>query len=57
LLDGFLVEAYNLTVEEARTIGLDENEIMEYLNSDLVSNEELGQLAGTLGIEYFDEVG
>jgi hypothetical protein len=50
------IEAYDITVEEARTIVLDENEIITYLNSDLVSNEELGQLAGTLGIEYFDEV-
>ena len=51
------IEAYNITVEEARNIGLDENEIIAYLNSDLVSSEELNQLTGTLGIECFDEVG
>jgi hypothetical protein len=50
------IEAYNITVAEARTIGMDENEIIAYLNSELMSNEELDQLAGTLGIEYFDEV-
>jgi hypothetical protein len=50
------IEAYNITDAEARTIGMDENEIIAYLNSELMSNEELDQLAGTLGIEYFDEV-
>jgi hypothetical protein len=48
------IEAYNITVAEAKTIGLSENEIIDYLNSELVSDEELKQLAGTLGIEYFD---
>lgn len=48
------IEAYNITVEEAKTIGVSENEIIDYLNSELVNNEELKQLAGTLGIEYFD---
>jgi hypothetical protein len=51
------IEAYNITVAEARNIGLDENEIIAYLNSDLLSNEELGQLAGTLGVECFIGVG
>ena len=50
------IEAYNITVEEARTIGMDENEIIAYLSSELMSSEELDQLTGTLGIEYFDEV-
>ena len=51
------IEAYDITVAEARNIGLDENEILEYLNSDLVSSEELGQLAGTLGVECFNGFG
>jgi hypothetical protein len=48
------IEAYNITVAEAKTIGVSENEIIDYLNSELVNDEELKQLAGTLGIEYFD---
>jgi hypothetical protein len=46
------IEAYNIMVEEAKTIGVSENEIMDYLNSELLDNEELKQLAETLGIEY-----
>jgi len=49
------IEAYNITVEEAKAIGVGESEIVDYLNSELVSAEELKQLAGTLGIEYLIE--
>jgi hypothetical protein len=48
------IEAYGITVAEAKTIGVSENEIIDYLNSELVNAEELKQLAVALGIEYFD---
>lgn len=45
------IEAYQITVNEARALGLDEKTILEYLNSDLVSPDELRQLALTVGID------
>lgn len=44
------IEAYRTAVEEARAIGLDEDRILDYLNSDLINEDELMQLAMTLGI-------
>jgi len=44
------IEAYQTAVEEARALGLDEDRILDYLDSDLIDDEELRQLAETLGI-------
>ena len=46
------VEAYKAAVEEARVLGLDDNRIIDYLESDLINTEELKQLASALGIEF-----
>jgi hypothetical protein len=45
------VEAYKVTVDEARTLGLGKNWILNYLDSDLVKNEQLEQLAAAVGID------
>ena len=42
------IEAYKTAVDEARAISLDENRILDYLESDLIDAEELRQLATTL---------
>ena len=44
------IEAYQITVDEARLLGLDEKRIIDYLESDLISAEELRQLASTIGV-------
>jgi hypothetical protein len=44
------IEAYQITVDEARLLGLDEKRIIDYLESDLISVEELKQLATTVGV-------
>ncbi len=44
------IEAYRTAVEEARTLGLAENRILDYLDSDLINEEELRQLATSVGI-------
>jgi hypothetical protein len=49
------IEAYRITVEEARALGIAEEGIIDYLDSDLVSGEELKQLAETVGVEYEPE--
>ncbi len=46
------IEAYGTAVDEARALGLDENQIISYLDSDLINNEELRQLATTLNINF-----
>ena len=46
------IEAYQKAVNEARELGLDENQIIEYLESDLINTEELKQLATSLGISW-----
>ena len=48
------IEAYKITVDEARAIGISENRIFDYLDSDLLSSEELKQLAGTIGVDTAD---
>jgi hypothetical protein len=45
------IEAYKTAVDEARAIGLDENRILDYLESDLIDAEELRQLATTLELD------
>ncbi len=44
------IEAYKTAVDEARALGLDECQIVEYLDSDLINAEELQQLTTTLEI-------
>jgi hypothetical protein len=44
------IEAYRVTVEEARRIGLKEMEIYEYLEVPWVSKEELERLARSCGV-------
>jgi hypothetical protein len=46
------IEAYRTAVDEARALGLDENRILDYLESNLISAEELRQLAATLEVNY-----
>jgi hypothetical protein len=46
------IEAYRTAVVEARALGLDEERIFDYLESDLISAEELRQLAATLEVNY-----
>jgi hypothetical protein len=50
------IEAYRITVEEARALGLDESRILDYLESDLIDAEALKQLAATLEVAYEDSV-
>jgi hypothetical protein len=45
------IEAYKTAVDEARALGLDENRIFDYLESDLIDAEELKQLATTLELD------
>jgi hypothetical protein len=44
------IEAYQVAVDEARALGLDEKRILDYLDSDLINAEELRQLAITIGV-------
>jgi hypothetical protein len=46
------IEAYRITVDEARTFGVGEDRILDYLDSELLNNEELKQLAETIGVKY-----
>jgi len=44
------IEAYEVTVREARRIGLDEAAILDYLRVSWISPEEHGRLARRLGV-------
>ena len=44
------IEAYRTTVEEARALGLNETQILEYLESDLIDTDELRLLAEALEV-------
>ncbi len=44
------IEAYRVSVDEAKALGWDENRILAYLDSDLVNADELKQLARTLEV-------
>jgi hypothetical protein len=46
------VEAYRITVEEARRLGLSDERILQYLKTDWMNEEELERLAKTLNVEY-----
>jgi hypothetical protein len=45
------IEAYRITVEEARALGLSDESICRYLRSELVDEEEFKRLAKKLGLE------
>jgi hypothetical protein len=45
------IEAYSLTVEEARKLGLNDERICQYLKTDWMSDEELKHLAKTLNVK------
>ncbi len=45
------IQAYQVAVDEARAIGLDDNRILDYLESDLLNEEGLKQLAQTLDVK------
>ena len=44
------IEAFRFTVEEARRIGLSEEQICEYLRTEHMSDEDFRMLTGTLNI-------
>jgi hypothetical protein len=46
------IEAYRITIEEARRLGLSDDRILEYLKTEWMTEEDLKQLAKTLGIKY-----
>ena len=48
------IEAYQTCVNEARNLGWDDNKILAYLDSDLINEEELRQLARTLEVSFED---
>lgn len=45
------IEAYHVTVEEARALGLNDERISRYLRSELVGEEEFKRLAKILNLE------
>jgi hypothetical protein len=45
------VEAYRYTVKEARRLGLSEEQILTYLKTEWMSNEDLKKLAGHVGLD------
>jgi hypothetical protein len=45
------IEAYTLTVKEARNLGLSDRRICEYLKTEWVTDDELRRLAKTLGVK------
>ncbi len=44
------IEAYKVTVEEAMRLGMNKEEILEYLKVEWISEEELIRLANKLGV-------
>lgn len=44
------IEAYRITVEEARRLGLGEDRIFEYLRTEWMSEEELEKLAAAVNV-------
>lgn len=45
------IEAYELTVKEARSLGLGDRRICEYLKTEWITEDELKRLTKTLGVE------
>ena len=46
------IEAYHITVKEARALGLDDESICRYLRSELMDEEEFKRLAKGLNLKY-----
>ena len=46
------IEAYRACVGEARRIGMDDGEIVEYLRIEWVTEEEFGRLAASVGVKH-----
>ena len=44
------IEAYRYAVKEAKRLGMDDKEILEYLKTEWMSDEDLKQLARTVNI-------
>jgi hypothetical protein len=49
------IEAYSAAVNEAKALGLNETRIIDYLDSDLINNQELRKLANAVGINCKQE--
>lgn len=45
------IEAYRIAIKEARNLGLDDKQILDYLYVEWISKEELNRLAYRLGIK------
>ena len=45
------LEAYRVALGEARRLGLEERDIVDYLKVSWVTDEEFGRLLGTLGVK------
>ena len=45
------IEAYEIAVEEARRLGMKDNEIFDYLHVDWISHEEHKRLASRDGVQ------
>jgi len=50
------IEAYQTCVNEARNLGWDDNKILAYLDSDLINEDELKQLARTLEVNFEEDI-
>ncbi|MGQ9507339.1 MAG: hypothetical protein ACUVTB_05715 [Candidatus Bathycorpusculaceae bacterium] len=46
------IEAYRVTVEEAKRLGLNDERILQYLKTEWMSEEDLKKLAKTLNVKY-----
>ncbi|MEM2994673.1 MAG: hypothetical protein QXI91_01475 [Candidatus Bathyarchaeia archaeon] len=46
------IEAYRITVEEARRLGLSNKRILEYLKTEWITEKDLKRLAKTIGVKY-----
>jgi hypothetical protein len=45
------VEAYEIAVEEARRLGMNDSEIFDYLHVEWISHDEHKRLASRVGIK------
>lgn len=46
------IEAYRITVEEAKRLGLSDERILQYLKTEWMSEEDLKKLAKTIHVKY-----
>ena len=49
------IEAYKTSVKAAKALGLHDERIINYLDSDLVNEKELAELATAIGLDYREE--